>query len=134
MKFAFLMSVVILAGLSGQAHELVCSSSDSKIQYKLDETDGGAPRRPYESLRVNGQDIISVTTPGGAEYRIGSIQLLNREQVTFPKISGDYETVRVKFSAKVLNNNGSLLISEPILCDETIYVGAPRPSAPPRRN
>ena len=130
MKLGFLIMAIIASSAVSQAYVLHCGSSDASLMYSFDQTDGGAPRMPLELLKVNGKEIINVSTPGGPEYRNGRIaltQIPQHKTIVPASGSAQYRTSWFDAVANVYSLTGSLILSASVRCTEKVYVGPPRP-------
>ena len=131
MKKYLSMSVLALSAFStlSYGYTLDCSSANSKIQYQLRRTNGGAPIGPTELLRVNGKDIINVSPFANAELRGGRIELTKKTVVPtgVAKDPQDFKTTYFNALAKVTDNNNVVLAKDMVHCKEVTYHGVPIP-------
>lgn len=125
--FVAAISVVTAFAASAYSYTLDCASADSKLQYQVTRSDGGAPRQPTEWLRVNGQDVVNATIPGGATFRIGKIDFGAKQTLIKTTKQADYKTTVYAVTARVTDNGGNLVGEDTLLCKQVVYTGGPRP-------
>ena len=127
MKATFLSVIIFVAGSTATAYTLDCSSADSKIQYQIRQSDGGAAMRRSVLLRVDGEDVINIPSFGENEVVRGQIQLAAKKTQLKVKKTKDYKTNYFNIDATVTDLNSNVLAGEMVHCKEVIYIGPPRP-------
>ena len=125
-KYAVLL-ISILMAQNSLAYSLRCEGTNSSLTYTYDRSDGGAPRMPFEYLKLNGTELINATVPNGPVYKVATLTLGNKV-VGRVTSKGFYRTSEIAAVATVKMIKGSALETKRnVQCKETIYMGPPRP-------
>ena len=134
MKILNLFGALAISALTmsaALANSTVCASSDSKLSFSQHSSNGGPALRPTESLILNGETLISITFPGGADLKLADTNFADQPVWSQTSYSGNTRTTLSVKSLSVtrLDASGSALpvFNELVFCRDDVYVGPPIP-------
>lgn len=132
MKVIFVLPIFFIS-LNIFAFTKDCSAVDSSLNYHFDSPDGGAPRRPNESLSLGSQILIDARQDDDVAIRDASIAFTDHaEWESKQEKQGDYIRTKSVVRASVFKNtdqksNQKPIFDDLIFCETTIYNGDPLP-------
>lgn len=129
MKLVHIFAISALLTPAAFANSIVCSSSDSKLSFNQDTSNGGPYRPMTESLVLNGETLISFTFPGGADFKVADTNFSDHPVWSKTTTNGNIETTLSLTNLVVIRNDAGLapLFSDLVFCRSEVYVGPPVP-------